>query len=40
MLLSQNSRSAPRATTRLWLQSRQEDLYVSDPTFTKYVSRC
>jgi hypothetical protein len=28
MLLSQNSRSGPRATTRLWLQSRQEDLYV------------
>lgn len=26
MLLSQNSRSGPRATTRLWLQSRQEDL--------------
>lgn len=40
MLLSQNSRSAPRATTRLWLQSRQEVLYVSDPAFTKYVSRC
>lgn len=28
MLLSQTSRSAPRATARLWLQSRQEDLYV------------
>jgi hypothetical protein len=28
MLLSQTSRSGPRATTRLWLQSRQEDLYV------------
>ncbi|CEJ54998.1 hypothetical protein PMG11_01282 [Penicillium brasilianum] len=29
MLLSQNSRSGPRATTRLWLQSRQEDLYTT-----------
>ena len=26
-LLSQGSQSAPRATARLWLQSRQEDLY-------------
>jgi hypothetical protein len=28
MLLSQGSQSASKATTRLWLQSRQEDLSV------------
>lgn len=28
MLVSQASRSGHRATTRLWLQSRQDDLYV------------
>jgi hypothetical protein len=28
MLLSQGSQSGPKATTRLWLQSRQEDLSV------------
>ncbi|CAI7608165.1 unnamed protein product [Penicillium manginii] len=29
MLLSQGSQSGPKATTRLWLQSRQEDLYTT-----------
>ncbi|KOC09725.1 hypothetical protein AFLA70_116g002921 [Aspergillus flavus AF70] len=29
MLLSQTSLSGPRATTQLWLQSRQEDLYTT-----------